>query len=174
MRLSFLKSKKGIALLATLVVAASAAFGAYAYFTTSASGGGQATSGAPVSPIPMYQSGSVTGLEPGGSSANVEFSIPNTVGNGAGTGDVAFPDPASITIFSITVGGVDVDQNRGNGACNTDNFAITEPTTAPGEVDAGNTFTSSGTSGGSIKMVETHANQDACENATISLSFSAS
>ena len=169
-----LKSKKGIALIVTLVVAAAAAFGAYAFFTTSASGGGQATSGAPVDPIAMYQSGSVTNLQPGAGSQSVEFSIPNTTGNGAGTGDVDFANPVTIQIFSIYVGGVRVDQNGGNGACNTDNFSVTQPTTAPGEVDMGSTFTSSGTSGGSIAMVENHTNQDACENATISLSFSAS
>ena len=168
----FLKSKKGIALIATLVVAVAAAIGAYAYFTTNASGGGQGSAGAPVNPIPMYQSGTVTGLQPGAAAQPVEFSIPNTVANGAGTGDVDFANPVSITILSIYVGATRVDQNGGNGACNTDNFSVTEPTTAPGEVDMGNTFTSSGTSGGSIALVENHSNLVACENARINLCFS--
>jgi hypothetical protein len=41
----FIKSKKGIALLATLVVAAAAAIGAYAYFTSTGTGTGSATVG---------------------------------------------------------------------------------------------------------------------------------
>src|SRR2546423_5852004 len=41
----FIKSKKGLALLATLVVAVAASVGAYAYFTTSGSGSGNAQVG---------------------------------------------------------------------------------------------------------------------------------
>src|SRR5207248_2861641 len=43
--MNFLKSRKGIALLAMLVVAAVAAAGAYAYFTTTGSGSGTGTVG---------------------------------------------------------------------------------------------------------------------------------
>ena len=41
----FIKSKKGLVLLATLVVAAAASVGAYAYLTTGGSGTGSATDG---------------------------------------------------------------------------------------------------------------------------------
>ncbi len=43
--MSFIKSKKGLALLATLVVAAVAAIGGYAYFTASGSGTGSGVVG---------------------------------------------------------------------------------------------------------------------------------
>ena len=43
--MSFIKSKKGLAVLAVLVVAAVAAIGGYAYFTTSGTGTGHATAG---------------------------------------------------------------------------------------------------------------------------------
>ena len=43
--MNFLKSRKGVALLAMLVVAAVAAAGAYAYFTTTGSGSGTGTVG---------------------------------------------------------------------------------------------------------------------------------
>ena len=38
--LKFIKTKKGVAMLATLVVVGAAAFGAYAYFTAGGSGNG--------------------------------------------------------------------------------------------------------------------------------------
>jgi hypothetical protein len=44
--MKFIKSKKGIAMLATLVVVGASAFGAYAYFTSTGTGSGTATVGA--------------------------------------------------------------------------------------------------------------------------------
>ena len=61
--MKFLMSKKGVALLATLVVAAVAAFGAYAYFTAAGSGSGTASVG------------SASGIQLSGSCLNARFQL---------------------------------------------------------------------------------------------------
>lgn len=72
----FIKSKKGIALLATLVVAAAAAVGAYAYLTSAGSGSGTAQVGANTTSIHLLAS-ITNGLVPG-SSEPVSFKAYNT------------------------------------------------------------------------------------------------
>ncbi len=63
-----IKSKRGIALLAVLVVAAIAAFGAYAYWTTTGNGTGSATTGTDHG-VTVNQTSPSSGLYPGGSVA---------------------------------------------------------------------------------------------------------
>jgi hypothetical protein len=71
---NFIKSKKGIALLATLVVAAVTAVGAFAYFTSGGSGSGSASVGTSTSFV-LYGSSAST-LYPGTSSV-VTFTADN-------------------------------------------------------------------------------------------------
>ena len=63
-----IKSKRGVALLAVLVVAAIAAFGAYAYWTTTGNGTGSATTGTDHG-VTVNQTSPSSGLYPGGSVA---------------------------------------------------------------------------------------------------------
>lgn len=63
----FIKSKKGIALLATLIVAVAAAVGAYAYWTTSGSGSGSATAASSNGTVTLHASFDDDPLYPGGS-----------------------------------------------------------------------------------------------------------
>lgn len=72
----FLRTKKGVALIAVLTVAIAAAVGAYAYFATTGSGSGTATSGsAPTAQITLHASFS-SGIVPGGSES-VSFTADN-------------------------------------------------------------------------------------------------
>jgi hypothetical protein len=71
-----LMSKKGLALLATLVVAVAAAVSAYAYFTSTGAGTGNATVGDASNQV--YVSGTTAGtLYPGGPARVVSFSAKN-------------------------------------------------------------------------------------------------
>ena len=62
----FLKSKKGLALLAALVVAVAASVGAYAYWTTTGAGSGSATNAASNGTLVLHAS-FADGLTPGAS-----------------------------------------------------------------------------------------------------------
>ena len=74
-----IKSKRGIALLAVLVVAAIASFGAYAYFTNSGAGTGSATVGTSVAAT--ISGTSSANLYPGGPNVPVSITVTN---NGSG------------------------------------------------------------------------------------------
>jgi hypothetical protein len=72
----FLKSKKGIVLLVSAIVAIVAAVGAYAYFTSTGAGTGTATVGDASNQV--YVTGSTSGtLYPGGPARTVSFSAKN-------------------------------------------------------------------------------------------------
>jgi hypothetical protein len=68
----FIKSKKGLILLATLVVAAAAAVGGYAYFTSTGSGSGTATVGSASTWTPTIGSESGGPMYPGGDATTYE------------------------------------------------------------------------------------------------------
>src|ERR1700733_14666909 len=70
------KSKKGIALLVTLVVVAASAFGAYAYFTASGTGTGSAKVGTSANTITVIAT-ETDALTPGGPSGIVTFTASN-------------------------------------------------------------------------------------------------
>jgi hypothetical protein len=116
----FITSKKGIALLATLVVAAAAAVGAYAYLTTGGSGSGTATAGSTTNNLVIgtdTNAGSPvsvgSGLLPGQSVA-VSYSIynPNT--------------------YSVKVASVSGTTAQSVGTCENGPFSYTDDGTADG------------------------------------------
>src|SRR5690242_9315578 len=74
--MKILKTKKALALLAAVAVVGVAAFGAYAYFTSTGTGSGTATVGTAANNI--YVSGTTSGtLYPGGSAGTLSFSAKN-------------------------------------------------------------------------------------------------
>jgi hypothetical protein len=156
MRLSFFKSKKGLALLATLAIASIGAVGAYAYFTTGASGTGTASVGGPTA-LTIKQDGTVSGLLPGGPTQNVEYTITN---------NTSTPEYVNYVDFSVT----------GPSYCGATNFQTTQNSgQVVGEIAAGATFHSTtlpgGTSGLKIAMLDTNVSQDGCEGASVALNF---
>ena len=182
----FIKSKKGLVLLATLVVAAAAAVGAYAYFSSTGHGSGSASVGS--SSAFTIASDTHTGgpLTPGGGSGTYEsvkyrvtnpstgyqnlnqvvVSVAGTDGSGnpstfdiAGTGGK--PD-CTASDFQLSVDGGTTWAAAGASATDTSVAADLAPsaTSADGTV--------------LIRMVDTGANQDACQGATVPLYFAAS
>jgi hypothetical protein len=144
--MKFLKSKKGVAVLAMLVVAAVSAFGAYAYFTASGSGSGSATVG---SASGIQLSGSpVAALYPGGADASVTVTIHNP-GSGA----------QNVNVVSGTV--------ATNGSCLGSWFQV-DP------VNYANTLASGGTDTAStkVRMTDSGTNQDVCQGKTMTINWS--
>ena len=166
----FLKSKKGLALLATMVVAV-AAIGAYAYFTSTGSGTGNATvgtdsnwvvgqtslAGGPLYPDPVIGTG------------NIETAT-YTVHNPS-AGDQYLAD------VKVKVAMADGSPWT-SGTCSKDDFSIggaavgttyTDADSA-GDFLAGETRTDSVT----VQMIDNNANQNDCRGVSVPLYFFAS
>ena len=153
----FITSKKGIALLAALVVAAAAAIGAYAYWTASGSGSGTAS----------------VGTDSGISINNFAFSGgPGANGKlyPGGSVDVAFDVNNLSSSSKAKVGQIVADTSAGtNGitglpaGCSAADFHFTPGTAINAEINASGT---AHVADAKLSMDDTGANQDACKNAS--------
>ena len=157
MRLSFFKSKKGLALLATLAIASIGAVGAYAYFATGGTGTGTAGTGGPTA-LTITQEGTISGLLPGGPAAPVDFTV-----NNPNAGD------EGLDYVGVSVTGTSTP------SCLASWFHVNQSFAVIGEIDAGTTFNSTSMAGGhsgtTVQMTESGTTQNACENAVIPLGF---
>ncbi len=140
-----IKSKKGLALLAVLVVAAVAAIGGYAYFSSTGSGSGSAGVGAST-PVALT-SGTVSGLYPGGTSVPVTVTIKNN-----GGGDE----------YVDTVSGTVADNSGCLGSWFTVAPATYQKVLAPGASDTVAT---------TVTLNESGGNQDPCQNASMTINW---
>lgn len=156
----FITSKKGIALLATLVVAAAAAVGAYAYFTSTGSGTGSANVGSHVA-LTITQTNTISGLVPDNTPHPVEYTIDNT-------GQDFEQNLGDVTISNITV-----DAAHAGAGCQSSWFKANAPSAAVGTIPASQTYTSDATTEPSVEMDESGSNQSSCEGATLTLTLSA-
>jgi hypothetical protein len=147
-----LKSKKGIALLATMVAAVAAAVGAYAYWTTTGAGTGTVANASANGTLVLHADWAADALYPGGSQ-DVTFTADNAGDSNLYVG--------TITTDSITTDDV---------ACLPADFSI-DPVTSNTVVPAGETaYALNGT--GSLEFANTNVNQDACKGAEITLHLS--
>lgn len=161
--MKFIKTKKGIAFLAAIAAIAISAVGAYAYFTSTGHGTGSATVGTSTA-LTITQTGSISGLTPNGPIVPVAYTINNPTANGAqNLGLVS----ASITTIDQTVAG------QAAGTCTAADFNLLPATSAVGTVAAGGTFNSATATEPTIQMIDTSANQDGCQGATVHLSLDA-
>ena len=148
--------KRRFVVVALLLVGAIAAVGGYAFWTQSGSGSGSAAVGT-TSSITVNQTSTISGLYPGGPAQALSgnFDNPNT-------------SPVLVSTVSATVTGTSA-----GASCDASNFAITgSPTTVNASVPNGTGVGS--WSGITVAMLETGVNQDACKNATVNISYSAS
>jgi hypothetical protein len=165
----FLKSKKGLALLAALVVAVAASVGAYAYFTSTGTGSGSASVGNSTNDIVV--SSSTTGdmyplaLAP---AANTTISVKN---NGSGQQyvdtvylDTTFGGGTGITNSKNTADG-------GSGTCNDSWFEFdTSPVSIGQNVAAGATYTPASPNA-TLWLKDNGSDQSACEGATVTVHY---
>jgi len=153
----FFQSKKGLALLATFVVAAVAAIGAYAYFTDNGSGTGSATVG---SSTPFTVHGDLASqLYPGGPAVTVPVTVTN---NGSG-----YQRAGTVTLDSITADG-------GHASCDTSLNSAGSAFTFANPVAIGEDLAPGATSAvhnGSLQMNDTGVSQDTCQGANLTLHF---
>ena len=147
-----IKSKKGIALLAALVVAVVAAVGAYAYWTTTGSGSGSAANASSNGTVTLHASWTAGALYPGGS-VPVSFTADNAGASNLYVG--------TIHTTSITTS---------DPGCLAADFSMPDVTS--------NTIVLAGASGqaisgtGTLSFANTNANQDLCKGATVTVNLS--
>jgi hypothetical protein len=190
----FLMSKKGIALLATLVVAVAASVGAYAYFTATGTGQGTATVG--TSANNLYVRGTTSGtLYPGGPSRTVSFTaknfsnfaqsiskihldsvkacdVPWTFGS-----EATYPVPAA-TCSGIELVTADCGSMADGAGANTPltkDFYLSDVTVDPSSTTDGNLAANADRAldaTGTIVMNDASYNQNLCKNQNLLLTFS--
>lgn len=171
----FIKSKKGLVLLATLVVAAAGAVAGYAYFTSTGSGNGSAKVG-------TASAWSVSA----GSSLGTLYPDPATGGTNKVTVPYTVTNPSAgnqkLNQILIDVGGVSnaafsTQAIASDPACTANDFALNGTATAntvtvspATDLTAGQTYTNAVT----IDMIDNGSTQDNCQGQTVPLYFSAS
>lgn len=149
------RRRKLLALCATLLVTAGVA---YAYWTTTGSGTGSASTGNAAA-ITVNQTSTPSGLYPGGPTAALSgnFNNPNSGPAYVGSVDAA--------ISSVT--GPNID---GTHPCTASDYQLNGfPVSVNAQVAAGNGVGS--WSGASIQLLNSGSNQDGCKGATVNLSY---
>jgi hypothetical protein len=154
----FLKSKKGLALLATMVVAVATAVGAYAYWTQGGSGTGSATTGTTTAITVVQDSLTASNLYPGGPSEALSghFINPNL-------------SPVNVGSVTATVDAFSARANLAKPPCTEADFEI-GGTSGPRTALADDTTTWSGLT---IKLNDNGLNQDNCKSVTPALTYTA-
>ena len=152
------KKKKIVATTAVLLVGGGTAV---AYWTSTGSGTGAASTGTVVA-LTVNQTGTITGLAPGGPERELSgnFDNPNT-------------SPVQIASVTATITAVtDIDGDPIVGCSTSDYEILDEVATVGAQVPAGDGVGS--WSGPSIRMVNTTTNQDACKSAIVVIAYAAS
>ncbi len=164
MMLRGLKKKRGLAALGLVATLALAGV-AYAYFSASGAGSGNAQVGtsAPLTINPTITPGA-GGIVPGGNPATISLTVNNggsakqNVGTVTMTGVQAYSDAAHTTNISGT----------GAGKCDTTQFSMT-PVAENQQVPAGGPTALA--NNGSLVFADSGTNQDGCKNAYLVASF---
>jgi len=152
-------NKKRLGAALTIVIVAAASTAAYAYWTAGGSGSGSGTAGSTVGLIPR-QTTTLNAMYPGDS--------PQTI---SGNFDNANNGPIYVTTVTASIASVTKAVGAPPGPCDATDFTLANPVMAVGaEVPTGNgkgSFT-----GATIKFNnKAAANQDGCQNATVTLSY---
>jgi hypothetical protein len=144
---------------------------AYAYWTTTGSGTATGTTGTNTA-LTITQDGTVTAMTPGSAAQAVNY----TIANGAST-------PQYVTTVTIAVTGVTVtgsDPETAAVGCSADDFSLVQPTAVGLDLPVGDTsFTQVASTtyqnrlSGTVRMLNTTANQDGCKNTTVHFSMTA-
>ena len=161
--MKFIKSKKGLTLLATLTVAVVAAVGAYAYFTSSGTGSGSATVGTDAG-LTVTQTGTApSGMLPGGADQDINIHVANPA---------AFQQ--KLSALTVAVKNANGTTWTAVSGCSAADFSITQPTVTPVVLAKSGDAGDSADYVAKIHMVDASGNQDGCKLANVPLYFSAS
>jgi hypothetical protein len=159
--MKLIKSKKGLALLAVLAIVAISAVGAYAYFTSTGSGSGSATVGSSANNLVTTGTPDATALTPAGTGSVISFKVKN-------------PSNFAQRISNIHL--VSIAPDAGHASCLTvlgTDFSMADvPVTETDGDIAANATAQALTATGTLKMLDSGVNQDACQGASLTLTFS--
>jgi hypothetical protein len=147
------KKVAAIGLAAGLVLGVGGA--AFAYWTTSGSGNGTATTQSSNGTLALNVSADSSQLYPGGS-APVTITATN---NGA----------TDLYVTTVSFASLSVDAAHAAAGCLASDYSVGSVSTTPTDVLAGTTSATVATA--TLSMANTALNQDACEGATITLNF---
>ena len=142
-------TKKAVTIGLAVGLSLGAAGAAFAYFTSSGAGTGSASTGSTTA-MTITQTGSVTGLLPGGPSATINYTVHNP---GAGAEHVG---SVTATLTSVTTGAV-----GGDPVCTTASYTITQGPAINANVPPGGNAVGTAT----IAMLDNGLNQDNCQAA---------
>jgi len=161
-----LSKKLAIAAVAT-VAAVGAATSAFAYWSTSGTGTGAAsTETRNATAITVNQVSSLNAMYPGDSAQSLTFNLQNN--------DVH----QTLHVAGVGVAVTDVKDSGGNsilGTCGAANFDVVQPSASTVAREVAGGATSGNITSGSIKFHDDTANnQDACQHASVVLTYTAS
>jgi hypothetical protein len=177
-----LVTKRRIALLCSLLVAAAAAIGAWAYFTANGSGSGTASVGTSTN---LTLHGSTVGTLYPGTNVPISFTVDNPGGGSERLGTIYLAGVKACTGASSSW---DPSLNSGAGGCsnsgteqttcesvdpgnagnaNASNFYMAD--VAENQTFAGGASGVSATNGGTLAMNNLNSSQDSCKNANLYL-----
>ena len=146
--------KRKFIVLALLALAAVSAVGGYAFWTGGGSGSGNAGVGTNAALV-VNQTSVISGLVPGGPSAPLSGNFNN-------------PGTSAVFVTAVTA----AVTGTSAAGCNASDFTIGGTAPVGASVPTGSGVGS--WSGLTIAMANTAVNQDACKNATVSISYTAS
>lgn len=127
---------------------------AFAFWTSSGTGTGTAAAATTAS-VDIAQTGSITGLYPGGPAQTISIEITN-------------PNSSAVTLTGVTAS----VSGTSDAGCTADDFSISGPVWGGGTIAGGAVQSASSAT---ISMLDrAGVNQDACKGATINLAFAAS
>ncbi len=152
------KRTKVIAIVATSVVLAGTATGAFAYWTATGSGSGSAlTASAPVG-LTVNQDSVLTVMAPGSAAQTLSGDFTNT------------DAPVYVTSVTAEVGHVTEAVGAPAGSCDATDFVIDNAVMPVGiEVEKGTNVESWG--GAQISFLDKAVDQDACQGATVEIDY---
>lgn len=154
--------KRALVLIVGLLAASGVGSLAFAYWTGGGSGGGSATTASGTTAVSFLQSGSPSGLAPGGS-----VTVAGTVRN-TNTSDVQL---TTVTPSVSFASGANLQADATKPACTTGDFTVGSVTTSTLLIPAG---TNSVTWSVTLSMKNTAANQDNCKNVSPNVDITAS
>jgi hypothetical protein len=145
-----------LALVAALAISAAA----IAYWTTSGTGAGSATSGTHLNTT-VTQVGTIAGLVPGGTAQQIGFKINNSK-----------TTPQYVRTVAVAITSIkDATNTTVVSGCTTDDFTLVQPTAINLDLPSGDSTFSP--SGATLAMNNLATDQDACKDVTVNLSFTA-
>ena len=163
------RTKKFVAAAVTVGLTVGLAGAAFAYFTSTGTGTGSATAGHAAALT--ITGGTASLLYPGGPALSVPYTISApTADESLGTVSI---DPTSIVVTEAGAGLTAAGPPEFAPACVAADFSVATSASAIGEVDVGTPFVATTPYEPTIKLVENHANQDACQDATLTFTMNA-